>query len=166
VWFALGVLSVLLALTDICTKADMQRRLAQAPGRTVVAIPGILDFAFRTNPGGPFSLLAGSRYSWLLGPLALLAIIAVVWWLIRSPLHSRLEALACAIIVGGAAGNLYDRFRFGVVRDFLELTFVSWPVFNLADVFICIGVGLLLVSLLLGGSRGPTPETSSSETPA
>jgi len=158
-WATLVLLAIVLAAVDLFTKAEAQAHLSVVPSHTVVVYPNVLNLTYRVNPGGPFSLLAGSPFSWLLGPLALLAIATVIWWLIRSPVHSRLEAVACAIIVGGAAGNLFDRFRYGAVRDFLELTCIRWPVFNLADVFICVGVGLLLLSLLSGSPLASTEDS-------
>ncbi len=109
----------------------------------------MLSFTYRENTGGPFSLLADSEWAWVLGPLAVVATLAVIWWLLSSPAHSRLEVLACGTIVGGAVGNLVDRYQFGAVRDFINLTCIRWPVFNSADVFICIGVVLLFWDLLV-----------------
>ena len=107
-WFWTGwvVLVALLALADQATKAVAQARLGGPLARTVVLIPNILSFTYRENPGGPFSLLAQSRWAWLLGPLALAATGAVIWWLARSQVRSWLEGAGCALIVGGAVGNL------------------------------------------------------------
>jgi len=160
-WVGLLVLVVLLVVADLASKSAAQAHLGRPLPRSVVVIPNVLNFTYRENPGGPFSLLAGTHWSWLLGPLALVATAGVLWWVMCSQLRSRLEALACAFIVGGALGNIVDRLRLGVVRDFLDLTCIHWPVFNLADTFICIGVALLLWELLVGGQR-----TSHSERPA
>ena len=152
-WFWTGwvILVALLATADQVTKAVAQARLEGPLARTVVFIPRILSFTYRQNPGGPFSLLAQSRWAWALGPLALAATAAVVWWLARSQVRSWLEGIGCALIVGGAVGNLIDRLLLGAVRDFLKLTCIRWPVFNLADAFVSVGVGLLLLAMLRGG---------------
>lgn len=152
-WFWAGwvILVALLATADQATKAVAQARLDGSLARTVVFIPSILSFTYRENPGGPFSLLAQSRWAWVLGPLALAATAGVIWWLLRSQVRSWLEGTGCALIVGGAVGNLIDRLLLGAVRDFLKLTCIRWPVFNLADAFVSVGVGLLLLAMLRGG---------------
>ena len=159
-WVGLLILVVLLVVADLASKSAAQAYLDRPLPRSVVVIPKVLNFTYRENPGGPFSLLAGTRWSWLLGPLALVATAGVVWWVVCSQLRSRLEGLACAIIVGGALGNIIDRLRLGAVRDFLNLTCIRWPVFNLADTFICIGVALLLWELLVGGQQASSSERS------
>jgi len=166
-WTGMLVLAVLLVVADLASKSAAQAYLDAPLPRNVVAIPGVLDFTYRENTGGPFSILAGSDWSWLLGPLALLATAGVVVWVVRAQVRSRVEALACTIIVGGAVGNLIDRLSLGAVRDFLSLTCIRWPVFNLADSFICVGVALLLWELLVGdrrhaSSKRPMPRKPSS----
>jgi signal peptidase II len=156
---------VLLVTADQVSKMVAQARLGSSPPRTVVFISGVLSFTYRENPGGPFSLLAQSRWAWVLAPLAVVATGAIIWWLFRSQMRSWLEGLACALIVGGALGNLMDRLSLGAVRDFLKLTCIRWPVFNLADAFISVGVGLLLLVMLLGGASpalSPSPSPSPS----
>jgi signal peptidase II len=71
--------------------------------------------------------------------------------------------LALVLILAGAAGNLYDRFVYGYVVDFLDV-YVSdyhWPAFNVADSCITIGVGLLLLDSVLGGAREPRRDPES-----
>jgi signal peptidase II len=58
-----------------------------------------------------------------------------------------LEQLGVSIIIGAAAGNLFERFIYGHVTDFLEFAFITFPVFNLADILIDVGVGLVLISI-------------------
>ena len=65
----------------------------------------------------------------------------------------RLERAAWILVVGGGVGNLIDRIRTGVVVDYLNCLFINFPVFNFADVCICVGVGLLVLSLLLDMRR-------------
>ena len=156
-WLAVLLLVVGLVVADLATKSVAQRHLGGRVRRSVVAIPGVLSFTYRENTGGPFSLLADSEWAWVLGPLAAVATLAVVWWLLSSGTRSRLEVVACGAIVGGALGNLVDRFQFQAVRDFIDLTCIRWPVFNLADTFICIGVGLLFWDLFLGPRRAAQP---------
>ena len=153
VWVVVLILMALLVAADQASKWAAETYLPRPAVGERVAIPGVLSLTYRENPGGPFSLLADTDWSWLLAPLSLVAVGAVLWWLVRA--QRVLEAVACAVIVGGAVGNLLDRFRLGAVRDFLNLTFIRWPVFNLADVFISVGVGLLLLTVLVAEARAP-----------
>ena len=152
-WVGLLILVVLLVAADQATKAVAQAYLDPPLLQDPVVIPGVLSLSYHRNPGGPFSWLAQYQWSWVLGPLSLVATVAVVWWLVSSQMRSRLEAVACAVIVGGAVGNIIDRLWLGAVRDFLKLTCIRWPVFNLADTFICVGVALLLWGLFVADSK-------------
>ena len=63
--------------------------------------------------------------------------------------QSRLEKWALALIAGGAVGNFIDRAWLGFVRDFIMVEFIDFPVFNIADCFVCIGAGLYILYALL-----------------
>ena len=103
------------------------------------------NLTFHRNDGVAFGLLGGAPW-WSLVALAL----AVCAWLVVIMLRTRdrTEALAYGAIIGGALGNVLDRLRFRGVTDFLDFYFgsVHWPAFNMADVFVVGGVGLLLVA--------------------
>ena len=123
-------------------------------------IPGFFSLTFSVNTGGAFGILPHGTQ--LLAVAAGLAAFAIVAYSLRvqSPLP-RLLAVALALPLGGALGNMWDRITRGYVIDFLDFhagSGPSWhfPIFNLADSAICIGVGLLAVI----GSRqqAPRPE--------
>ncbi len=103
------------------------------------------------NRGISYSLLKQDSDAgrWVLVALSLIAVVALAYWLAQ--VHSRLPALSLGLIIGGAAGNVIDRVRFGAVADFFSFHVGSfqWYVFNLADVAIVAGVaGLLFDSLV------------------
>ncbi len=108
-------------------------------------IPGFLDLRGVQNTGAAFSMLSGR--SWLVGLLSLGVIVVLVFLAMRMP-HDRVISLGLAFMVGGAAGNLADRLWRGFVVDFFELTFVSFPVFNVADIFITVGAILAAIRVL------------------
>ena len=117
----------------------------------------IEDFFYLThvrNPGAVFGLLASADASWRLGffiGVSILAIGIILVFLRDLDPGDRLSGLALGMIMGGAMGNLYDRFRYGEVVDFLHFRLWSgyaWPDFNFADSFIVVGVGILLLELL------------------
>ena len=106
------------------------------------------NLTFYRNDGVTFGLLGGAPW-WSLVVLAL----AVCAWLAVLMLRSRdgLEALAYGAIIGGALGNVLDRLRFRAVTDFLDFYAgaAHWPAFNMADVFVVGGVGLLLIAPMI-----------------
>jgi signal peptidase II len=111
-----------------------------------VQLAPFLDLVMAWNPGISYSLLRADtdlgRYGLLALSLSVTAGLTV--WLWRAP--DRLTTLALGLIIGGALGNAYDRFAYGAVADFFHFHIgsFSWYVFNLADVAIVAGVGLLL----------------------
>ena len=109
-----------------------------------------LDLTMVWNRGVTFGLLSGDSAWNQLVLAALAAVIAAVLlrWLWRA--ENRMVALALGMVIGGAIGNVIDRFRFGAVVDFLHAWAwdFSWYVFNVADAGIVIGVGLLVMDAL------------------
>lgn len=123
--------------------------------RQPVHLTSFFDVVFAKNPGISYSLLSASSAAGRYGLLAvtLVATACLALWLYRS--RTRVAAYALGLIIGGALGNAYDRLAYGFVADFyhFHLGGFSWYVFNLADVAIVVGVGLLLFeSVLTNGS--------------
>ncbi|MBS1954670.1 MAG: signal peptidase II [Cyanobacteria bacterium SZAS-4] len=111
-------------------------------------IPGAIRFYLTHNTGAAFSLGAGNSY--LMTALASVVTLSLVAWMLKreSTLVSNVERVGLGFLFGGACGNLLDRFSQGQVTDFIEFTFINFPVFNCADVFIDIGIGLILVAMM------------------
>lgn len=106
------------------------------------------------NRGISFGMFGGGALPpWLLGAIAVAVILALVVWLRR--VETRLLAATIGLVIGGAAGNVIDRFRFGAVADFLDFHWgdYHWPAFNLADAAITVGVVILLIDALLIGNE-------------
>ena len=104
------------------------------------------------NRGISFGLFGGGTLPpSLLAAVALAVTLALVIWLRR--VETRLLAAAIGLVIGGALGNVIDRFRYGAVVDFLDLHWddFHWPAFNLADAAISVGVVVLLMDALLIG---------------
>ena len=101
------------------------------------------------NKGISFGLLGSGEYTWVLSVFALLVTVFLGFWMVRAP--TLLLSSAIALVIGGAVGNVIDRFRLGAVIDFLSFHMGDyyWPAFNIADSAICIGVGLILLDGLL-----------------
>ena len=144
---AIGVLAALTSFAvDQVTKAIVVSN-ATALNAGVSVVPGF-NLTFHRNDGVTFGLLGGAPW-WSLVVLAL----AVCAWLAIMMLRTRnrIETIAYGSILGGALGNVVDRLRFRAVTDFLDFYVGSahWPVFNMADVFVVGGFGLILCSQVI-----------------
>ncbi len=155
-WGVYGI-ALLVLLADQASKAWVVHNYWRWPDGDKVLIPGFFSLSFNVNTGGAFGILPQGTL--LLAGAALLAAAAIVAYTVRAkmPLPGVL-AVALALPLGGAVGNLVDRVHLHHVIDFLALYAGperrwSFPIFNLADSAICLGVGLL--ALYFG--RQPAP---------
>ena len=131
---------------------QLTKRMALAsfhPGEIRPVIDGLFNLTLSFNTGAAFGLWTGLASGWRESVLALtiLMALALVIFLLTRPYYQNLLAqTALAAILGGAVGNVIDRFLYGAVVDFLDFYIGSshWPAFNIADSAICLGVGLLL----------------------
>jgi len=119
--------------------------------RSVPVIDGYWEWHLSFNPGASFSLFrgqAGARV--VLSALAIAAIGGMAWMVRKAREDQHALIWALGLVTGGALGNAIDRIRFGVVTDFVHWHWKShdWPVFNVADVTLLIGVGLMFVDIL------------------
>ena len=107
------------------------------------------------NRGAAFSFLdqTGNVALWLFAGIATAVSVAIIIWLYRLPRGQVWQGCALALILGGALGNLLDRLTRGHVVDFIHFKF--WPVFNMADSCIFVGVVLMAFFLLRQGEKGP-----------
>ena len=157
--FAPFSLSLLIVLADRWSKIAIKHSLT--PLDSVSIIPGWLRIIHTENPGAAFGILAqGNRWlrsGVLIGVSALVLVFVVsALWSHRTTFTSVLGRVALALILGGAAGNLYDRVVHGTVTDFLEVYHGAWafPAFNVADSAISVGAILLLLELIYQPKRG------------
>ena len=122
-------------------------------------IDGFFDLTLAYNPGAAFSFLAdaGGWQRWFFTILSTVVTIILVVWLKRLPTHEKINAVALALIIGGAVGNLIDRIAYGHVIDFLLVYYQqwSWPAFNVADSAISVGVVLMLLALFHSSPSQP-----------
>ncbi len=138
----LWIAAVVLGL-DQLTKALASKYLMDAG--SVVLIPGVLGLRYAENTGMAFSLLSGR--GWLLGLLSA-ALIGAAWLLLRRYRLGPLAESAAMLMLGGAVGNMVDRFATGYVVDMLEVLLFRFAIFNLADVALTVGAVLLGITIL------------------
>ena len=148
------LLSLCILAVDLLSKQYIISKLQESQGW---AVSKIFNIQLLHNTGGAFSLLyhAGGwqrLFFIIVSSLITLALIAWVWNLKQG---QRLEGFSLSFIIGGALGNLINRISNGYVVDFIDWHIGSWhwPVFNLADVTISIGVFLLVLKLLLESKK-------------
>jgi signal peptidase II len=120
-----------------------------------IEVTGFFNMVVAWNFGVSFSMFY-SQHDLMPFVLSLLAIGicgALLWWNRRN--DRGLVAVATGMVIGGAIGNVIDRFRFGAVADFLDFHVAGWhwPAFNVADCCIVVGVGLLLIDGLFSGDE-------------
>ena len=145
-----GLLSVTAGLlpalaADILTKHFMWET------RDGTLIPGLLNHIRVQNTGMSFGLFSDGNLPLIL--ISAAAILLIVLWLARNE-TSRIQRVLSGILLGGAVGNLFDRVRFGFVRDFFQFDFFrSFPVFNLADASIVVSAVLIVFFLIVPGRR-------------
>lgn len=144
------ILSAVVILLDIWTKALVLARIELH--EAIPVIPNFFQLVHVRNTGAAFGL--GANASSKLVPIllnvgAIAVFCVVVVYALRTAVTDRLLQTGLHLILGGAIGNLLDRFRFGYVVDFLDVYIGRhhWPAFNVADSAICIGIALLFFDM-------------------
>lgn len=137
--------TLVLILFDLASKYIAT--LFLQPLGSVPLIPGLIGLEYVLNDGAAFSLFAGNRI-FLIGftGIALLALSAYLF--LKKP-KDKLEYHAMMLVLAGGIGNLIGRIADGYVVDFFNFEFMHFAVFNLADCFVCIGLGLYLLAVIL-----------------
>lgn len=138
----LFVLPLAVVILDQFSKYIVVENMAL--GESIPIIEEVFHLTYILNPGAAFGMFAHNRLFFI--AIAVI-VIGIIIWARREILASPREVKAgCGLFLGGAIGNLIDRARQGLVIDFFD--FRIWPVFNIADIAICIGVGLIIWNLL------------------
>lgn len=145
------IVSILVFGFDQLTKFWI--RTSFSPGASRPILPGIFHLTFVTNTGSAFGLFQGGSFFFIFLSIITITILLVLAWRKRK-IFSPLVKLSFGFLLGGVCGNLIDRLRFGAVVDFLD--FRIWPVFNVADSCITLGVIFLSFHLLRTKSASRT----------
>ena len=125
---------------------------------SVEILPNFVHLTYVRNTGAAFGFLAGSPSTLRMAFFLLVsgvAIACILFLLKTLPPQKKLLTVSLSLVLGGAIGNLIDRFRLGEVIDFIDIHWdhLHWPAFNVADSAITIGVALLFIRMLRKGSR-------------
>jgi len=150
-WTLFGIIAAIGLIMDQASKAYIDRTMSLY--QSIPVIDGFFNIFYIRNKGAAFSFL--SQASWRLPFFITISLIAslvilVAFGKLRN--DQKLAQISLAMIFSGAVGNLIDRLRLGEVIDFLDVLYWKnshWPAFNIADSFICVGVALLALDMLL-----------------
>lgn len=145
-WIISLLAAVIMIVIDQCTKLWAVAKLR--PIGSTPVIDGFLDLTFVENRGVAFGMLYGKK--WVILCMVAVIVAILVYYFIKLPKTKEYHYVRAAmtLILAGAVGNVIDRMMRGYVVDFFEFTFVDFPVFNMADIYIVVGVILLAILML------------------
>ena len=146
-----AILAVLLVLADQAVKFAVRANIGL--GESVPFLPYVMDLTYVQNTGAAFSIL--SRHTWLLTLTSAAVVLVMCCLIVNGFFKNALGRWSAALVLAGGMGNLIDRAVFGFVTDMFKTTFIDFPVFNVADCCITVGVPLLFlyVWLYVGGGE-------------
>ena len=127
-------------------------------GENPITVTSFFNLVLVWNRGVSFGMFnnSGAYGPMILSGIAIAVTLGLLYWLRQA--ENRLTVIALGLVIGGALGNVIDRFRFGAVVDFLDFHIAGyhWPAFNVADAAICVGAVMLLLDGLLSPERQTT----------
>lgn len=137
-----------LILVDQLTKIWAVQTLAA--GTDIYIWKNVFHLHYISNYGAAWGILSGKQYFLIL--LTSLIIVGMLYYMCKLPKTKwgGWTKIAFIMIVSGAIGNLIDRISLGYVRDFLYFILIDFPIFNVADILVVVGVGLLMITMLFG----------------
>lgn len=137
------ILSIIFLIIDQITKILVVNSLV--PGENIEIIKNIFSIIYTNNTGAAFSILLGKRIFLIV--VAILIIGILLYYIKKNKVDGKLNIIAFSLIIGGSLGNLIDRIVRGYVVDFISIKLGSYnfPIFNVADTLIVVGVFLLLI---------------------
>ncbi len=154
---AFYIITLTIILLDQISKFYVQGTLRL--GQVVPVISSFFNLTYVLNPGAAFGFLSGAPAALrqpLFTSISIFAVLFIIYYRARHRQMRLLPSVGLACILGGAAGNLIDRLRLGMVVDFLDVYYGAyhWPAFNVADSAITIGVALMIFEILTDREKG------------
>ncbi|MBQ3053958.1 MAG: signal peptidase II [Clostridia bacterium] len=138
-----SILTIMLVIFDLATK-QLALRFLQ-PVITVPLIKDVFHLTYCENTGAAFSIFSGKTM--YLGIFSGIVIICLIGYIIIKKPKSKTLLTSLALLISGGTGNMIDRIFRGYVVDFFDFRLINFAIFNLADIFVCVGVGLLCIYL-------------------
>ncbi|HEM6137983.1 TPA: signal peptidase II [Streptococcus suis] len=115
-------------------------------------LPGFMSLAYLRNYGAAWSILQNQQ--WFFTIVTLVVVTALIWYYIKQIQGNIWTLFSLSLMIAGALGNFIDRIRLGYVVDMFHLDFISFPVFNVADMCLSVGVGILFICIMKEESNG------------
>ena len=140
-----ALFTVILILIDQVTKYLAQIFLAGKNG--VMIIPGVLQLFYLENCGAAFGMLENRQIIFILIAVAMICAAVYIYCRIPADAHYHFLRILCVMITAGAAGNMLDRLMHNYVIDFIYFSLIDFPVFNVADCYVCIGAALTVLAV-------------------
>jgi len=141
------ILAMAVVVIDQWSKYYVQTHMSL--GMSIPLVPSIFHLTYILNPGAAFGILENQRTFFVI--VGLLMIGAVLYLYPRIPANMRLLRLGTGLMMGGTVGNVIDRIQTGYVVDFFD--FRIWPVFNIADIAIVVGVSCIIYTLVFTAEK-------------
>lgn len=137
------IVVIISLLLDIGSKFLVSRIFILNESKTI--IDNFLNITYVRNTGAAWSILDDN--TWIVTVISLLIIIGIIYYVYRNRVSKKILKIGYGLILGGAIGNFIDRIVYGYVIDFIDIDIFGWnyPIFNLADVFIVVGVILVMI---------------------
>lgn len=107
---------------------------------TIPLVPGVLSLTYVENRGAAFSIL--ENQIWLFVALAAAILCAIVYALSKNKIQAPIGKISLLVVAAGAIGNVIDRIVNHYVVDMIQLEFIRFPIFNIADIYVCVGIAL------------------------
>ena len=145
------LIGIILVFLDQCTKYLAETFLK--PKGYVTVIPGVLELRYLENRGAAFGMLQNRQ--WIFVVFAICCVILCCWYVFRLAAEDRhlASAVCLSVLAAGASGNLIDRVARGSVIDFIYVSLIHFPVFNVADISVSVST-IVLVFLVLFYYKG------------
>ena len=143
------ILAMLLVAVGVLL--DQLSKIAAVEGlknkSSFVLIDGVLQLTYHENRGAAFGILSDAR--WVFLSISTVAIVAILFYIFYKKDMPTLWLVSLSMIASGGIGNMIDRIALGYVVDFIYVALIDFAVFNIADCFVCVGVGLLIYLTVL-----------------
>ncbi len=144
--FPSGLMLLAILLDQLTKKLTV---LNLALNETFPLFEGVFHFTYRRNTGAAFSIFSAPDQRWIFMTVSTVGILLMLGVLYFYKKLTPLMRYSLAMIAGGGIGNMIDRIFLGYVVDMLDFRLINFAVFNIADSFVCVGTGLLILALLL-----------------
>ena len=148
------IFTTIFFLIDISSKYIISKIVTL--GNSIDIIKNFLRISYVKNTGAAFSILDGNTL--FVTIIGIVIIIMIIWYLYKNKVNKMIDKIGYSLILGGSIGNLFDRVCYGYVRDFIGINIFGYhfPIFNIADMSIVIGVILLVIATVKGDVKNGT----------